>query len=135
MSNLILELRQGEMMIVNGAPLRFRSKTRIELAAHARFLFGRQIMAPDQADSPARCIYLAFQQAYIGTAEERERGLAHARGLVDAFKDATTSATARDILDQALAAAEADECYLALKLARRIMRHEDAVLGRSLAAA
>ena len=33
MSNLVLELRQGEMMIVNGAPIRFRTKTRIELTA------------------------------------------------------------------------------------------------------
>ena len=48
-----------------------------------------------------------------------------------AFKAATTSALARDILDRALAAAEADECYTALKLARRIIRHEDVVLGRA----
>ena len=48
MSNLVLELRQGEMMIVNGAPIRFRTKSRIELTAKARFLFGKQIMPPDQ---------------------------------------------------------------------------------------
>ena len=29
-----------------------------------------------------------------------------------------------------MAAAEADDCYGALKLARRIIRHEDTVLGR-----
>ena len=48
-----------------------------------------------------------------------------------AFKAATTSALAREILDRAVASAEADDCYQALKLARRIMRHEDAVLGRA----
>ena len=52
MSNLVLELRQGEVMIVNGAPIRFRTRSRIELTAKARFLFGKQIMPPDQADSP-----------------------------------------------------------------------------------
>ena len=52
MSNLVLELRQGEMMIVNGAPIRFRTKSRIELTAKARFLFGKQIMPPDQAGQP-----------------------------------------------------------------------------------
>ena len=130
MSTLVLELRQGEMMIVNGAPIRFRSKCRIELTAHARFLFGKQIMAPDQADSPARRIYFALQSAYIGTDEERPGGLANARELIAAFQSATTSALARDILDRALAAAEEDDCYQALKLARRIIRHEDAVLGR-----
>lgn len=134
MSNLVLELRQGETMVINGAPIRFRSKARIELTAHARFLFGKQIMPPAEADSPARRLYFALQSAYIGTAEERPRGLATARVLMEAFKSATTSALARDILDRALAAAESDECYTALKLARRIIRHEDAVLGRLPAA-
>src|SRR6201995_260520 len=131
MSNLVLELRQGEVMIVNGAPIRFRTKSRIELTAKARFLFGKQIMPPDQADSPARRIYFALQSAYIGSDEERPRGLGAAREFIAAFKQATTSALACDILDRALAAAETDDCYLALKLVRRIICHEDGVIGRN----
>jgi flagellar protein FlbT len=131
MSNLVLELRQGEMMIVNGTPIRFRTKSRIELTAKARFLFGKQIMPPDEADSPARRIYFALQSAYIGSDQERPDGLAAARQLINSFKEATTSLLARDILDRALAAAEADDCYQALKLTRRIISHEDAVLGRT----
>lgn len=131
MSNLVLELRQGEMMIVNGAPIRFRTKTRIELVAKARFLFGKQIMSPDQADSPARRIYFALQTAYIGNEDERPRGLAAARRLIAEFQEATTSPLAREILDRALVAANADDCYQALKLTRRIIHHEDAVLGRA----
>lgn len=118
-------------MIVNGAPIRFRTKSRIELTAKARFLFGKQIMPATAADSPARRIYFALQSAYIGTDEERVRGLASARVLVGEFKAATTSMLAREILDRAIAAAEADDCYQALKLARRIIRHEDTVLGRT----
>lgn len=132
MSNLILELRQGEVMIVNGAPIRFRTKTRLELTAKARFLFGKQIMAPDQVDSPARQIYFALQSAYIGNEDERPQGLATARTLIADFKTSTTSSLARDILDRALVAAEADDCYQALKLTRRIIRHEDVILGRSV---
>lgn len=135
MSNLVLELRQGEMMIINGAPIRFRTKSRIELTAKARFLFGKQIMAPVEADSPARRIYFALQSAYIGSEEERANGLVAARDLIAAFKQATTSALAGEILDRALSAAEADDCYQALKLARRIIHHEDSVLGRSPAVA
>ena len=131
MSNLVLELRQGDVMIVNGAPIRFRTKSRIELTAKARFLFGKQIMAPDQADSPARRIYFALQSAYIGAEDERARGLACARELIAAFKEATTSPLACEILDRALTAAEHDDCYQALKLTRRIIRHEDAVLHRA----
>ena len=131
MSTLVLELRQGEVMVVNGAPIRIRTKTRIELTAKARFLFGKQIMPPDQVDSPARRIYFALQSAYIGNDEERPKGLEAARSLIAAFKESTTSALAREILDRALAEAEGDNCYQSLKLARRIIRHEDTVLGRS----
>ena len=129
MSTLVLELRQGDLMVVNGAPIRFRSRTRIELAARARFLFGKQIMAPEGANTPARRIYFALQTAYIGADEERAGGRAAAQVLIAEFQEATTSAMARDLLAQALAAAEADDGYTALKLARRVMRHEEEVLG------
>ena len=132
MSNLVLELRPGEMMIVNGAPIRFRTKARLELTAHARFLFGKQIMAPADADSPARRIYFALQSAYIGVEHERPPGLAAARDLIAAFARSTTSGLARDILARALVFAETDDCYQALKLVRRIIRHEDTVLGRAV---
>jgi flagellar protein FlbT len=130
-SNLVLELRQGEVMIVNGAPIRFRTRSRIELTAKARFLFGKQIMPPDQVDSPARRIYFALQSAYIGNETEREGGLDSARHFIAEFQAATTSDLVRMILDQALLAAEADDCYQALKLVRRIIQHEDAVLGKT----
>lgn len=131
MTNLVLELRPGEFMVVNGAPIRFRTKARIELAGHARFLFGKQIMGPDDADSPARRIYFALQTSYIGVDHERPGGLASAGALINEFRSTTTSELAREILDRAWQAAQADDCYKALKLIRRIIRHEDAVLGRN----
>lgn len=130
MSNLVLELHAGEAMIVNGASLRFRTRSRIELTTHARFLFGKQIMTPEQADSPARRIYFALQLAYIGAEAERVIGLAQVRSTVAEFRAATTSVLAREILDRVLSLAESDECYAALKLVRRIIRHEDSVFGR-----
>jgi flagellar protein FlbT len=130
MSNLVLELRAGDLMVVNGAAIRFRTKARIELTAHARFLFGRQIMAPHDADTPARRIYYALQTAYIGEDHERAAGMAEARLRIAEFKEATTSHQAVALLDQALASAEAGKCYQALRLARRVVQHEDAVLGR-----
>jgi flagellar biosynthesis repressor protein FlbT len=129
MSTLVLELRQGDMMVVNGAPIRFRNRVRIELAARARFLFGKQIMPPEAANTPARRVYFALQTAYVGTEEERAGGLAAARRLVAEFQEATTSAIAREVLRRALVLAEADDCYQALKLARRVVQHEQEVLG------
>jgi flagellar biosynthesis repressor protein FlbT len=130
MSNLVLELRQGEVMIVNGAPIRFRTRSRIELTAKARFLFGKQIMAPEQVDSPARRIYFALQAAYIGSEPERETGLDAARHFIAEFQQATTVEVVRMLLDQALVCAEEDDCYAALKLVRRVIQYEDAVLGK-----
>ncbi|CAG4921943.1 unnamed protein product [Acidocella sp. C78] len=129
MSVLVLELRQGDIMVLNGAPIRFRTKSRIELTAKARFMFGKQILRPDEVNTPAKQIYFALQTAYIGTTEERESALLRARELIEQFKQATTSPLAREILDRALECAKADDCYEALKLSRRIMRHEAAVLG------
>jgi flagellar protein FlbT len=131
MSTLVLELRQGDMMIVNGAPIRFRNRARIELTARARFLFGKQLMTPDMANTPARRIYFALQTAYIGDHEERRAGLQLARELSLEFREATTSEMVKDLLDRALKSAEMDQCYQALKLARRVMRHEEVVLGLS----
>lgn len=128
MSNLVLELRAGDMMVVNGAAIRFRQKTRIELTAHARFLFGRQLMPLHEAGTPARRIYYALQTAYIGEPHERLAGQADAERYVAEFADATTSPAAVALLGAMLALARADKCYQALRLARRLIRHEDAVL-------
>lgn len=128
MSSLVLELKSGDMMVINGAAIRFRTKTRLELASHARFLFGKQLMAPAEATTPARRIYCALQTAYIGTDEERAEALGAAQKLIAMFREATTSPTARLILDEIAEAANSDLSYQALKLTRRIIRHEDAVL-------
>ena len=116
-------------MVINGAAIRFRTKTRLELASHARFLFGKQLMSPAEANTPARRIYCALQTAYIGTDEERPEALKAAQKLIAMFREATTSPTARLILDEIGEAARVDQCYQALKLTRRIIRHEDAVLA------
>lgn len=127
MSTLVLDLRQGDVMIVNGAPIRFRTRSCIELTAKARFMFGKQIMPPDQVNSPARRIYFAIQTAYIGEEKEREAGLEAARHFIAEFQEATTSDQVRTLLNRALIAAEEDDFHQALKFVRRILQHEEAV--------
>ncbi len=129
MSTLVLEMRAGELMVVNGASLRFRSRTRVELVAKARFLFGKQVMSPEGANTPSRRIYFALQCAYVGPEEEREAAMADAHRLVAEFQEATTSDMARQLLERSLALAEQDEWYQALRLVRHVMRHEATVLG------
>jgi flagellar protein FlbT len=56
-------------------------------------------------------------------------GLELAKQFIAEFKEATTSSIAREYLDRAQTLAQEDQCYQALKFARRVMRHEEVVLG------
>lgn len=115
-------------MILNGGGIHFLSAAQIRLTNRANFLFGRQIMPPEEANSPARLIYYALQTAYVGTPEEKLTALAEATYHITTFMQETTSTTARVLLSDAMKAAAENNFYKALKIARRIIRHEDAVL-------
>lgn len=128
MSTLVLDLKSNDTMIVNGVPIRFCNRVRLELHAHARFMFGRQIMQPGTDNTPARRIYYAVQTAYVGTEQERPPARVAAQRLCDEFAEATTSRTVVNILADVMRAIDEDRCYEALKLVQRIMRHEEAVL-------
>jgi flagellar protein FlbT len=132
MPGLVLELKQDDLIIINGAVIKFRAKSRIEINGRARFLFGKQILRPSESTTPARRIYLALQIAYVGNEDERSASLAEAKSLINAFRAKTASTMAREMLDRMLRLAEQDESYEALKLARTMIRHEDA-LTRQLA--
>ncbi len=128
MTTLVIDLKADDMMIINSAPLRVRNKVRLELNAHARFLFGKQIMPPGTDNTPGRRIYYAVQTAYIGDNEERPPARLAARAFCEEFANYTTSKLAVEILNDAMRAVDEDRCYDALKLIRRIIRHEDAVI-------
>jgi flagellar protein FlbT len=127
MSNLVLEIKQGEMMVVNGAAIRFRTKTRIELTSRARFLFGKQLMAAAEATTPARSLYYALQTAYVGNDDERGPALERARDIARCCAQSSGSATVGRALDVLIEAANADRFYAGLKVARRLVRYEDAL--------
>ncbi|NHO31681.1 flagellar biosynthesis repressor FlbT [Acetobacter fallax] len=128
MAGLGIRLEADDRMILNGAGVHFLTGAQIRLTNRADFLFGRQIMRPEEANTPARLIYYALQTAYVGTAEERKAALAEATLHITAFIQETTSESARGLLADALREATEGQFYRALKIARRIVRHEDAVL-------
>src|SRR3978361_1272469 len=119
MAGLGLRLAPGDKLVINGAAIHFVTGADIRLANKARFLFGRQIMAPAEANTAARRIYYALQVAHVGEPEERAAALGEAALLIDMFARETTSATARRLLGEALRAAHGGNTYLALKIARR----------------
>src|ERR1700722_2113883 len=111
MSTLVLELKANDLLIINGAPMRIRNKTRIELNGSARFLFGKQIMPPGGDTTAARRIYYAIQTAYIGNESERPAARVTARQFCDEFARHTTSRLAVQILNDAMRAVDDDRCY------------------------
>jgi flagellar protein FlbT len=121
MSALILELKQGESMILNGAVIRFKTRTRIELNTKARFLFGKQIMQAEDAIAPAQQIYFALQQAYIGDDSIRPEALARARALIEQAQ-ATAAPEVQSHLTQMLMVIAEGAGFEALKIARHLIR-------------
>lgn len=91
MSSLVLELKQGETMVLNGALIRFQTKTRLELHGYARFLFGKQLLRVEDVTTPARQVYYGLQQAYLGPDEAREAALAQVHEMMaDYIKEGQT---------------------------------------------
>lgn len=111
-------------MILNGAVIRFKTRTRLELNTQARFLFGKQIMREEEATSPARRAYYALQQAYIGADLERPGALVAARALISAFQDEAGS-DGRPGWEALLTASAEEAGFEALKLARQMIRAEE----------
>lgn len=63
--SLRISLRDGEKMIVNGAIFRASGRTDLLIENPAAVLRGRDIMAPNEAVTPAQKLYFACMMAYI----------------------------------------------------------------------
>jgi flagellar protein FlbT len=124
MPALILELKQGESLLLRGAVIRFKTRARMELSTQERFLFGKQVMAGDEAVTWARKLYYALQQAYIGLDGASDDALAEARALLAAQLPAAPPEISQALA--ALRASIADGPGLeALKYARQIIRAQE----------
>lgn len=66
---LRISLRNGEPVIVNGAVLRAVGRTDLMVENGATILRGRDVMKPEEADTPARQLYFACMMAYIDQAD------------------------------------------------------------------
>ena len=113
-------------MVVNGATIRFRNKCRVELVSHARFLFGKQIMAEHEAETMVRQLYFRLQTAYVGSAEERSEATAAVRDLLRQLQSeaAPDTAAALGIVEDAF---EDGDFYKALKMLRVMIQNENSL--------
>jgi flagellar protein FlbT len=126
---LMLEVRAGDRMVVNGAALQFVNRCTIALTNEARFLFGKQLMMPEVATTPARRLYFAMQSAYVADVSERELFLTVARARAAEYMVATTSETVRALLREAMEELEAGRGWEALRRVRDLFAYDDVVLN------
>lgn len=128
-SRLVLEFRAGDKMLVNGAALQFQTRASVVLSNRVRFLFGKQILAPNDANTPARRLYFAIQAAYICEDVERPQFLDLARGLAADYAEASTSPTVQRLIERAIEELEEGKCWEAMRRVRELFPHDDAMLA------
>jgi flagellar protein FlbT len=86
---LRISLRNREPVIVNGAVLRAVGRTDLVLENAATILRGRDVMKPQDADSPAKQLYFACMMAYIDPANlirHQQTLLERLEGLMSALQ-------------------------------------------------
>lgn len=125
---LRISLRDGEKVVVNGAVLRAVGRTEICVESPAAILRGREIMAPADADTPAKQLYFHTMMAYI----DADNVVAHQDRIVDSLARVTAMLPTAEASSAAIAFARnaaGMEYYRALAECRTLMRLEAAALA------
>lgn len=131
---LRISLRDGEKIIVNGAVLRAVGRMDLCVENTVALLRGRDVMTPDDANTPARRLYFACMLAYIDQGDRT----AHQDGileLVRAFMDALEATEARAMCISLVEKIAKGDFYRALADCRWLMTYEAEAMGRPAVAA
>jgi flagellar protein FlbT len=122
MSRLVLTLRAGDTMLLEGATLYFPATTRLHLLSIVRFVAGRQYMPEAEATTPLRRFYYAVQQWCAGEPDRRDASRRYAEALIGTELPAHHRTDAERIIE----IARAGQFYAALKAARTLYELSDA---------
>lgn len=126
---LRISLRDGEKVIVNGAVLRSSGRTALYVENHVAILRGREVMAPEEATTPARRLYFACMMAYI----DPDSGVAQYDRIVVLLREllsAIEAPEAKVICAQFAHRIACGDFYRALSDCRALIDHESAILAR-----
>lgn len=130
---LVIHLRRNQTAIVNGAEIENVSGRTISIAVRnvAKVLRSDDMLAPEEAVTPATRLYLALQRAYLSSAPDA----CHMAAIRDELRDCLaiergTATTAADLVR----AIDSGNLYAALKCAQALIRDEMALPSRREAA-
>lgn len=116
---LKLSLAKGEKFVVNGAVIKNDGgDINLVFENKAHILRQKDIMTSDDADTPARRVYLALQCAYIFQDREADH-LKDFQTLASDFAEAAPSC--RDIVSEMQVDVDAGDIYGALKNCQRLI--------------
>lgn len=79
--SLILSMRSGDLLRINGSTICFRSAVKIEMVDEARFVFGKQVLEETKAVTPLQKLYFAIQEAYVGDPQKQTGWIQRAREI------------------------------------------------------
>ena len=124
---LIIDLKPGEKLIINGAVLEnASSNTKVRVLNDCSILRQKEILSDSDSVTPASRVYFALQCAYIFPNKRGEylRMFGH---YLDSYLEACPSAAS---IGAEINAEVADgHYYKALKTTRHLLEHETKVLG------
>jgi flagellar protein FlbT len=126
---LKISLRDGEKMVVNGAVLRAVGRTEMVIENQSALMRGREIMAPEDATTPARRLYFACMMAYINS-EGLEQHQASILTLLRELMAALQSEEARATCASFAQRVALSDFYRALSDCRGLITYEAEILAK-----
>lgn len=124
---LKLSLKPGETFILNGAVVRNGDRRGILLLENqARVLREKDIMQPEEANTPARRAYFAIMQMYLTGEQEGPAYDRSMRALADLLA-VTPIPEERTLVTEISAYVTSSNLYKALSKCRKLVQHDDAL--------
>lgn len=125
---LVIHLKKDQQIVLNGAVIENTSGRTISLSVknEAAILRASDILAPEDAATPASRAYYALQCVYLFP-ERAAHYLPIFNALVESYGEAAPSAL--PIVTEIREELAASRTYAALKLAQRLIDHEGKVLS------
>ena len=120
---LSIPLPAGAKVIINGAVIQNSGSANITLTVHnkANILRDKEVLTHDEANTPAKEVYYAVQNAYLFEGNRGEwENIASAR--LDRHQ--TTAPDTTEIVEHVRGLMHDDKLYNALRASRRLIAHE-----------
>ena len=127
--SLKITLRPNEKVIINGAVIRSAGRSELHLENSAALLRSKDVMQPEDANTPAKRLYYSCMMAYVDTAN-RESLQREAADYLEQLLGALVAPQARLRCGNIAAHLARMDFYRAIGECKRLCVYEAEVLGR-----